>query len=427
MTKNLISTDALIAAVIALLAALGSYAASSLIDPIALDEQTGDVFFGADAPRVFANMTDRHSNYFRTTVHPLLPLVMFSPVQLLRTVARLDSISAVRLYVALAAGLWSTVVFVLLRRIGCRRVDALLFTALATSSAAATFWFAVPETYAFGSLTILLALLFVSEAERRPLPTSWFVALNVGTLGVTVTNWMAGLVATLAFRPWRQMCRIAAVAFAIVLALQAFELVLFSRVRPLFYSLGQEITLYTRPPSLEGVGDAAMTFAVHAMVMPSITLVDNAKRPEWPKMRVRHGLWAWASGLGEIAAAVWTVLLTLGAWAFLSLADHRRLRFVLGGTLAGQLALHLVYGDETFLYALHWLPLLVLVAAMSTQTRARRVALLLCCSMVVLASLNNVAQLREAAAYFTTSAPERLERQHRARPSSDLRVEAIRR
>lgn len=126
MTKALASADTLVAAALALLAALGSYAVSGTFDPIACDEQTGDVFFGADTPRVFANMTDRRSNYFRTTVHPLLPLVVFPPVRFLHTVGQLESISAARAFVAVAAGLWVALLFVLLRRIGCRRVDALV-------------------------------------------------------------------------------------------------------------------------------------------------------------------------------------------------------------------------------------------------------------------------------------------------------------
>jgi len=49
-----------------------------------------------------------------------------------------------------------------------------------------------------------------------------------------------------------------------------------------------------------------------------------------------------------------------------STRKHLRLRVVLGLTILGQLALHTVYGNETFLYTLNFLPLLVVLAALST-------------------------------------------------------------
>jgi len=394
-------------AILAVLAVLASYATANLFSPVIHEWHTGDVYFSADIPRAFANMTDHQSNYRRTAVHPLVPLVMYVPVKLLRMATGTDAIRATRVVIAAVAGVWAALIFFLLRRLGCRRGDAVLFTLLAIVSAAAMFWFAVPETYGFGSLTILLGLLLVVEATRRPVSTRWLVALNIIGMSVTLSNWMVAILATLAVRPWRQTCRIAAIAFAIVLALSACELAFFSRVRPPFYSL-QEEAGYTQPLSLAALGRRVASFSVHSMVLPGIRFVDNAKHPEWPKMRVAHGLRAW-SGLSTVAAALWIALLAVGTISFLRLKRARGLRLVLIGTLAGQLALHLVYGDETFLYSLHWLPFLVILAAMSTLERARLLALLLCGALVVCAAYNNVAQLGIAADFFTGSASDRQE------------------
>jgi hypothetical protein len=405
-------TDAAICVALALLAAFASYTASALIDPIALDPQTGDVFFNGDTPRIFANMTDRGSSYFRTAVHPLLPLVTWVPVTGLRTIAGLEPIQAVRLYLAAAAALWCALIFILLRRRECRRADAVLFTALASSSAAAVFWFAVPETYALSSSTILLALLFVAEAERRRFSMRWFVAVNVVTMSVTLTNWMAGILATLQFRTWRQAWRIGAVALAIVTVLTISQRLFFSGVRPPLYKLDEELTLFARPISVVGMGEAATTFAVHAMVMPAAIVTENPGQPDWPQLRPRHGAGGWVRSIGRLAAGVWIALLVLGTGAFAWRRPLGRMDVVLAGTLAGQLVLHLIYGTETFLYSLHWLPLLVLLAATSTLTRLRIAALALCTGLIVLSAINNAAELRAAAEYLRLSEPARLARLH---------------
>jgi hypothetical protein len=54
-------------------------------------------------------------------------------------------------------------------------------------------------------------------------------------------------------------------------------------------------------------------------------------------------------------------------------------------TVLGQLILHLVYGPETFIYAIHWFPLLVIIAGAGLNTRLR-VPLLAC---ILLLTLHN--------------------------------------
>ena len=68
----------------------------------------------------------------------------------------------------------------------------------------------------------------------------------------------------------------------------------------------------------------------------------------------------------------------------------------MGITLVGQLTLHILYGGETFLHSLHFLPFLIVLAALSTLTRARLVALLLAGTLVLSAGVNNGLQFRQA-------------------------------
>jgi hypothetical protein len=69
---------------------------------------------------------------------------------------------------------------------------------------------------------------------------------------------------------------------------------------------------------------------------------------------------------------------------------------VLGAMIATQIALHLLYGTETFLYALNIAPLLVIMASYSLGTRLRSAAVALAIVLVVCTGINNVEQWRQA-------------------------------
>jgi hypothetical protein len=62
-----------------------------------------------------------------------------------------------------------------------------------------------------------------------------------------------------------------------------------------------------------------------------------------------------------------------------------------------------MYGtDETFLYTLHFAPLLLVLAALSSVTPARSLALVLTGMLVVSAGINNILQLNQAINLFTS-------------------------
>src|SRR3546814_14227167 len=83
-----------------------------------------------------------------------------------------------------------------MRLIGLRMADALLFTLLMGSNAAAIAWLTVPETFPLGALGIVAALILVAVAQRYPVHPVWTVAVSVFTFAATITHWLASLVAT---------------------------------------------------------------------------------------------------------------------------------------------------------------------------------------------------------------------------------------
>jgi len=145
-----------------------------------------------------------------------------------------------------------------------------------------------------------------------------------------------------------------------------------------------------------------IAFAAHPMIMPAMTEVPQVERP-WPRLTVQYAAPGSAGVLGALGVAAWVVLLGLGAWGLRIRGWSAGLPLVLGLSLAAQFVLHSMYGaEEVFLYSLHWLPLLVIVAAFSTFTPWRQAATGLALVLLACAAVNNGMQFGHAAAYAKT-------------------------
>ena len=397
--------DILFVSVLAAIAGFASYQGEQLINKAIFDKQAGDVWLGADIARVFENMTQRKSDHHRIKVHPLFSLITFPAVHLLRTVLDLEPITAVRIIIAAVACLWISALFILLRVIGCRRFDATLFSVLAATSAAAMFWFVVPETYSFGSLSLLLGLCFVAIAQHRHLSHLWYTVISALTLSITTTNWMVGILATIVNHPRKRSLQITVNAFCLVVLLWSVQKFVFPSA--VFFLGDREEQQYMLRPGTGGPLAVVKSFISHTMVMPSIKFVDILKQPNSPMMSIQASLPGSASLWGNVAVMLWISLLGLGLWGLFSVKNHLKLRIVLGLTLLGQLTIHMIYGEETFLYSLHFAPLLVVLAALSTLTSARPVALVLAGTLVLSAGVNNTLQLSKAIDFLQSHVPPR--------------------
>ncbi|MDR4474074.1 MAG: hypothetical protein MRJ92_15990 [Nitrospira sp.] len=112
----------------------------------------------------------------------------------------ISPLRAVLLVNSLVAALWGGTLYLLFRLLGCR-LDASLLTLLGLCSAASLFWLPIPNSYSWGSLSIMLALLLLLAAEQRAFGATVYAAASALTLSFTVTNWMAGLLVSLARWP----------------------------------------------------------------------------------------------------------------------------------------------------------------------------------------------------------------------------------
>ncbi|MBF2026599.1 MAG: hypothetical protein IGS48_07515 [Oscillatoriales cyanobacterium C42_A2020_001] len=403
------------------IASISFFASQKVPEPVISDFYAQDAWFGSDVPTVFGNLTSLQSDFGRNNKHPLFPLFVFPPIFLIGKLFRIESILAAKIVLALVTALWTGLLFVLFRLIGCRRLDATLFTLVGGFSAAAIFWFVVPESFPFGSLTILIALVFVALTQYRKFSPAWYVALNVVTLSVTITNWMAGILVTIVNYHWKKFLQVMLITFGVANALWIVQRVVF---RNSGYSFSLRTFIgekkFMAEPEHGSVLSAISSFFYQTIVMPAAQFTDSPDRPGWPDI-TGNTLAPGSGGLfGTLAVLAWTGLLCLGIWGFFSTKQHPKLRIVLGLTILGQLLMHSVYGrQETFIYSLHFAPLLIALAAFSVLTRLRLVGLALAGVLVVSAGINNRSQFDQiTTALLDYGTPQqRLESQMRVRPS----------
>ncbi len=391
--------DCAIAVVLGLATAAMAYRNGLDLNPAIYEWVACDVYFDADTPRVLLDMTGRFNDHYRTRVHPLFPLITIPPEKIFEKGLGMSEIAASRLLTACAGGLWTAGLFALFRLIGCRRPDATVFSALGAASGAAMFWFILPDTYPFASLSMLAALLVVAVTRRRPVPTIIAVAVSAFTLSITITQFMAGLAMAICAYPLRKAVGISVAAVVFVIALWCVEKALMPSVR--FPLSDKEEAKYVLQEEAGGPVRIAASFFLHTMVVPEPTTRILDLPGQWTKsLIVQMVNPGFGSVMGLIAVVMWGALLVIGVLAMLAGAGDRRFRMMVALVLAGQLVLHLLYGSETFVYSLHFAPLLLTIAAMGSLTRLRPIVLMLAAATTVLACAHNLQSLRASKAFL---------------------------
>lgn len=111
--------------------------------------------------------------------------------------------------------------------------------------------------------------------------------------------------------------------------------------------------------------------------------------------------------LGLVAVILWSGLLLNGLWRLVTLDHHLRFRLVLGSMLAFEVLLHMLYGEETFVYSLNFMPLLLAVAACGALAPGRRIVTGVAAVLVVCVALNNWQQFQAATHTATQFTPQR--------------------
>jgi len=384
--------------VISLVLAIGAFAAvlaaSAALGHDPTIKAVSGFWFQSDAFRVLEDMDDFSANHFRD-VHPLFTSMAMPIVLAIKFITGLDALHAVGIFNAIVAALWVLLLYRIQRRVGSAPLDACLFAVLAASTSAAMFWFTVPETYPLGSLAILFCIWLAVRPAGAKCAGALLAIANVFSFGVTVTNVMAGLAATFTQGSVKYAIKICCYSAALFVIAFAAQKIILPRPPGIFVKALHLETRYVLTPEQGGPGASALGMLAHSIVMPAVSIGTQGTKAG--NFTIQDASLLRSGPIAVAALALWTAVLLAGCAALIRSKRNSRLRLVLGLTLAGQFALHLIYGEETFLYALNVAPLLVLAASLSSTTPWRRPALAAAALLVVLLAVNNSGRLIETA------------------------------
>lgn len=430
-------TDSLVAAGWALLGASLSWWASAQFSPHFYQMEWINIWFQADHPRVLGNMLDMRGSH-RSSVHPIFSILMVPLTNLLLFLG-LTPLAAARALMAGAGGLTVALFYLSMRGLTLSLPIAGLLTAGLLVSSTYLYWFAVIETYPFAALgTAIMLWAVTSWRSRKALP--WALA-SAATLAITTTNWSFGLAAAFFRLGLRRSIAVSLLAFAMVAGVAVVQRFTFEDAGVFFQPrvLKQESEFlrsareeFSQAEAAKGETPASVLRSIllysavtaHPRVEPvqdgileSITVrrTDAGASPDWVYQYVKAHVpfieervynllnnqhspvldQGWPGLAGMLG---WIVLLACGIWGAILHRPGRPAALAIGAFMLGQIALHLVYGEITFLYAADFFPALLALAAFAFFTPARRLAAVAALAFVILGGFSNVAELRNSIA-----------------------------
>lgn len=361
-----------------------------------------DIWFEADQPRVLQNLTDRGSNHHRTSVHPLFSILFYPLCKAIRTLG-VTPLAATKILVALSAAATVALFYLSMRNLGLAVASAAAFAAALMASASFIHWFAIVDTYAFAAMSITLMLWVLT----RPGPVdkvTWILA-SAGTLSVTITNWSFGLAAAFFRLPLRVFLQVSAAALALVAVLAVVQKLIFPTAGLFFNprALAGE-RHYTQVSAPTGPGEGWMPLANLRSMLLFSAVAPTASREEVVEFDIRklvvnnqHARLRDEGLLGLVATALWVIMLGLGMRGAVA-TPRRDVTLALAAFTAGQVVLHLVYGQITFLYAAHMFPAFLALAALGAAGPMAWLATAAATAFVVVGGYVNIEQFRAAAA-----------------------------
>jgi hypothetical protein len=364
------------------------------------NENAGDVWFEGDVSRVFYNMSARNSDQSRSSVHPIFALVAYPACLLFHKVAHLSYTDSADAFLAFTAAAWTMLMYLVLRRLNFDHVLATFGTLMGLASSAAILFFSVPETYSLASVSILGAVLLFLTTKGSRWEEEGAMLASASSLSITVTNWTLGLLLTYRRRRLREWLQLSANAFLIITLLWSLQKALMPTAEFFTAVAGERHYVHRLSPGV--FLHTGITFVFHSVIAPAVQETSSFGEtedpigPVWNMGLTFQNSWPGSgSGFGAIAAVLWIALLILGTIALIRERTTGISKAILI-YLVLQFLLHVLYGVETFMYALDWMPILILVAVYGFQQlgRARWPAIILFTAVL---AINNGLQFQRIA------------------------------
>lgn len=336
-----------------------------------------DIFFDADVANWRVRLTtDNWADLYHRSVHPFVLLLFKPPVDLLGFLLKGDKLWGAYLFTALGGATCVYLVWMFIKTTSGNSVYASLIASLLGLTASHLVFGSLIESYIF--LAVSLLLFFLLLIKDRSLPA--LTAASLVTIGITYTNFAQNVIALFTVKPnIKQMIRFIVSVIVMLVLLTLLNNLLYPDAHPFFFvpSTLQAEQQNLFPLNALRVQALTRAFFFHNVAAPSPIFYDK----DIPFIQFRFfkpeidELSQYNLPVQDAASFAWLGLLLLGGVLFLinlRKSPHVRFSLALTGCMALNLALHLRYGKELFLYTPNWTYALVLLLGLSWQRLADR-------------------------------------------------------
>jgi len=363
-----------------------------------------------DVKRVVETATRYWEGNYRTVVHPLQPTLSQPVSYIVGRLAGMDNFRAAQLTSVVLLSLSAALLFLTIYTSTFKWGAAFVGVAGYMVSFGYLLLSAFPESSAMATPTVILPYLIYAVCRGKPLrhaETLCHISAGVLSFGITITNFFHSLVVFLLrlvqVHHTNALRRVATYLFGYLAVVLALNGILSIAQRKVLYP-GSEywfrhsaLASETRWLSIWWDGwvhplRTLLQILVYPIVGPPIVFSDIGCRIErYPILQLS----AESASLHDFSARTIAMVLALVSfmiYLLLRIISERRGSIVLAVaiSLASQIVLHSIYGNELLLYAGNWLPVVWLGIA-SASTRDRYSTLTLLAIIVVILFHNRIA------------------------------------
>jgi len=333
-----------------------------------------DIFFDTDGLlwRTRFVTADYHDYYWRS-VHPFVLLIIRPLITFVSFFLKGDKLAAAFVLTALAGALCVFMAWYFVKHTAGNSTYALLIASLLGASAAHLVFGSLLETYIFLAAVTMISLVLL--LKDRPLIL--LILTGAVSFGITITNFIQSAIAFIFVKKnfWLWV-KYGLIVGVMVIPLTLLNNIVYPNSQPYFFvpsSLTTEAD-NTFAPTIQRASAIVRVMVLHSIVAPDPLILKE----EIPFLKVwmfkaePMQLSKYRTLFGKSLAYFWLGLVLLSGFLFLKNIKKQANRFPLAflAILLFNIALHLQYGKDIFLYATNWTYAIILFLSFTWQELA---------------------------------------------------------
>ncbi len=335
-----------------------------------------DIFFDSDGLLWRTRfVTADYRDYYWRSVHPFVLLIIRPIITMISFLLKGDKLAASFVLTAFSGALCVFLAWYFVKLTVGNSTYALLIASLLGASAAHLVFGSLLETYIFLAAVIMIFLVLL--VKDKPLPV--LILMGAISFGITITNFIQTAIAFIFVkRNFWLWVKYGLIVGSLVFPLSLLNNLVYPESQPYFFLPSSFTTEVhnTFAPTVQRASATVRVMALHSIVAPDPLILEE----EIPFLKVwifkadPMRLSKYETWFGKTLAFFWLGLVLLGGLLFLKNLKNQDNRFPFAFILIllFNLALHLRYGKDLFLYSTNWTYAIILFLALAWQELANK-------------------------------------------------------